>query len=98
MSVKKVRKANEKLKNFDEREILWKQRFETLVSRLEDIKIEVERETLETSSRRAFVVSDRIYLSFLGDVVSSNEETAIEFFGEGNYDTYKLEKTGRDND
>lgn len=73
--------------------ILWKRKFECLVARLDDIKIEVDRATFENAHCRVWEVMETIYVSFELDICDS-EERAIEFFGEGNYDVYKLERKG----
>lgn len=74
-------------------EALWKQRFEMLVARIDDLKLEVRRGDFEKNEERAWDSCEVIYVSFCWDVVSE-EAKAIELFGEGNYDTYYLGKRG----
>lgn len=76
-------------------EALWKQRFETLKSFLDDAVLEIKHQGFEKSPKRAWDPIPKIYVSFAFDVVDSYEK-AVELFGEGCFDTYQLVETGRE--
>lgn len=75
----------------NKQEMIWKQKYERLVSRLQDIEIEVRNEAYEVAPSRAFVQANRMYVSFHLDAVDSKEK-ADELWGEGNYDVFDLNK------
>lgn len=72
---------------------LWKQRFDMLKIELADMVMMAERGSYEKCDSRAWDPDDLIFVSFAYDVVSG-EEKAIEMFGAGKYDVYRLERKG----
>lgn len=74
-------------------EVLWKQRFESLCQEMEDIKRHAAVQELEVSDTRAWDAPEEVYVSFQFDVVGI-EKKAIELWGDGKYDVYKLVRAG----
>lgn len=70
---------------------LWKQRFDMLKIELADLVMMAERGVYEKSENRAWDPEPEIFVSFGCDVVGV-EEKAIEMFGAGKYDVYRLER------
>src|SRR5574343_874635 len=76
---------------YDAPAALWKRRYEDLKQFMADAEHEISKMQFEKTEERAWDPPDTIYVSFAFDVCDS-EEHAIENFGEGNYDVYRLEK------
>lgn len=72
-------------------EAMWKQRFERLAQAMDDLKYTIANEGFERCESRAWEPMDQVFVSFGLDVCDS-EDKAIELYGEGNYDVYRLER------
>lgn len=76
-------------------EVIWKNKYEQLKQLFKDMEFDIRHAGFEKADRRACEVAKTVYVSFAYDVCDS-EETAIELYGAGKYDTYELVKKGVD--
>jgi hypothetical protein len=72
---------------------LWKQRYEKLKQFMADAEYEIRNEKLEVSNTRDWDAAEFIYVSFSNDVCDS-EDHAIDHYGKGKFDVYKLHRKG----
>jgi len=72
-------------------EFHWENRFRALASDIQDLARKREIEAHTPAVRRCWDPPTQLYYSFCGSACDS-EQHAIEHFGKGNYDIYRLEK------
>lgn len=77
----------------EEKEIIWKQRYEKLKADICDLVESVDGSQLEKMDHRVHCCMEYIYVSYDLDVVHF-EKKAIELWGPGKYDIYRLWKSG----
>jgi hypothetical protein len=89
------RKRPGTVKKFHPDECLWKQKFERLAQAMDDLKFDIVNGGWDVAENRAWDATDEIFVSFALDVCD-DEGMAIEKWGEGRYDVYRLHRRAED--